>query len=96
MWLPASSERQPPMYFPLGGGTLKGISKPGSVVWSRIYIEDGRLKCDLGSASSYDKRDFSTESRSRSSGVSHGGSFVRRWGRAFVLGAAQTPRKLDA
>ena len=25
----AVSERQPPMYFRLGGGTLKGISKPG-------------------------------------------------------------------
>ncbi len=46
----ASSERQPPMYFPLGGGTLKGISKPGEVVWSRVYMEDDRLKCDLGIA----------------------------------------------
>ncbi|MBL8162000.1 MAG: fucose isomerase, partial [Anaerolineae bacterium] len=27
----ASSERQPPMYFRLGGGTLKGISKPGEI-----------------------------------------------------------------
>ncbi len=44
----AVSERQPPMYFPLGGGTLKGVSKPGEVVWSRIFIEDGRLKADLG------------------------------------------------
>jgi hypothetical protein len=44
----AVSERQPPMYFRLGGGTIKGISKPGEVVWSRIYIEDGRLKMDLG------------------------------------------------
>ncbi len=29
------SERQPPMYFRLGGGTVKGISKPGEIVWSR-------------------------------------------------------------
>ena len=35
------SERQPPMYFRLGGGTLKGISKPGEIVWSRIFVEDG-------------------------------------------------------
>ncbi|HVE55796.1 MAG TPA: hypothetical protein VNB22_03145 [Pyrinomonadaceae bacterium] len=41
-------ERQPPMYFRLGGATLKGISRPGEIVWSRVYIEDGRLKCDLG------------------------------------------------
>ncbi len=42
------SERQPPMYFPAGGGTVKGISKPGKIVWSRIYVEDGRLKADVG------------------------------------------------
>jgi hypothetical protein len=47
-WAGASSERQPPMYFRLGGGTLKGISKPGEIVWSRIYIETGGLKMDLG------------------------------------------------
>ena len=44
------SERQPPMYFPLGGGSLKGVSKPGEVVWSRVFVEDGRLKADLGMA----------------------------------------------
>ena len=49
-WAGASSERQPAMYFRLGGGTLKGISKPGEIVWSRIYIEDGELKMDLGRA----------------------------------------------
>ncbi len=49
-WKGASSERQPPMYFPAGGGTLKGISKPGEIVWSRIYIENDRLAIDLGRA----------------------------------------------
>jgi len=44
----AVSERQPPMYFRLGGGTLKGVSRPGEIVWSRVYIEGGRLACDLG------------------------------------------------
>ena len=44
----ASSERQPPMYFRLGGGTVKGISKPGHIVWSRVFVMDGRLHCDLG------------------------------------------------
>jgi hypothetical protein len=47
-WKGASSERQPPMYFRLGGGTLKGISKPGPIVWSRVFIMDGKLHCDLG------------------------------------------------
>jgi hypothetical protein len=46
------SERQPPMYFRLGGGSLKGISKPGEVVWSRVFIEDGKLKADIGLARS--------------------------------------------
>jgi hypothetical protein len=49
-WKGASSERQPAMYFRLGGGTLKGISKPGEIVWSRIYVADGSLKMDLGRA----------------------------------------------
>ena len=46
----AVSERQPPMYFRLGGGTLKGISKPGEIVWSRIFIDNGALKADIGRA----------------------------------------------
>jgi len=49
-WAGASSERQPYMYFRLGGGTLKGISKPGEIVWSRFYMEDGKLKLDIGRA----------------------------------------------
>lgn len=44
----AESDRQPAMFFPFGGGTLKGISKPGSIVWSRVYVMDNRLHCDLG------------------------------------------------
>jgi hypothetical protein len=44
----ASSERQPAMYFPLGGGSLKGISKPGSIVWSRVFVEAGTLRADVG------------------------------------------------
>lgn len=49
----ATSERQPPMYFRLGGGTIKGVSRPGEVVWSRIYVDhakDGheRLAMDIG------------------------------------------------
>ncbi|NNG39592.1 fucose isomerase [Flexivirga sp. ID2601S] len=45
------SMRQPPMYFPLGGGTLSGVSKPGEIVWSRVFIMDGVLHADLGRAS---------------------------------------------
>jgi len=44
------SLRQPPMYFRLGGGTVRGIAKPGEIVWSRIFVEQGKLKMDLGRA----------------------------------------------
>ncbi|MEK6702811.1 MAG: fucose isomerase, partial [Planctomycetota bacterium] len=48
-----TSQRQPPMYFRLGGGTVKGISKPGEVVWSRIFVDRDkdahpRLSMDIG------------------------------------------------
>lgn len=46
----AYSERQAPMYFRLGGGTLKGISKPGEIVWSRVFVMDDALHADLGRA----------------------------------------------
>ena len=49
-WRGTTSERQPPMYFRLGGGTLKGVSKPGWVVWSRVFIEKGELRFDTGLA----------------------------------------------
>ena len=42
------SVRQPPMYFRLGGGTVRGVSHPGEIVWSRVFVEHGRLKMDLG------------------------------------------------
>ncbi len=44
----ASSERQPSMYFPLGGGTLKGIGRAGKIVWSRVYVADKALHVDIG------------------------------------------------
>ena len=62
-WAGASSERQPPMYFRLGGGTLKGVSKPGEIVWSRVYIEDNRLKMDLGRAGVVKLPEAETERR---------------------------------
>jgi L-fucose isomerase-like protein len=36
------------MFFPKGGGTLKGISKPGPIVWSRIFVANNRLCADIG------------------------------------------------
>lgn len=36
------------MFFPKGGGTLKGISKPGFIVWSRVYVVKNDLHADVG------------------------------------------------
>jgi len=49
-WAGAEGFRQPPMYFPKGGSTLRGISKPGEIVWSRIYVANDALHMDLGRA----------------------------------------------
>ncbi len=47
-WKGAEGFRQPAMYFPNGGSTLRGISKPGEIVWSRIYVEGEALHMDIG------------------------------------------------
>jgi L-fucose isomerase-like protein len=61
----AVSLRQPVMYFHKGGGTIRGISKPGDIVWSRVYIEDNRLKVDIGRARVVDLPKEETERRWR-------------------------------
>ena len=62
----ARSERQPPMYFRLGGGTLKGICKPGHVVWSRVFVEGNALHVDLGRATAVELPARETERRLKS------------------------------
>ncbi len=42
------SLRQPKMYFHRGGGTMRGIAKPGEIVWSRIFVAEDRLHMDIG------------------------------------------------
>lgn len=59
----ASSERQPPMYFPFGGGTLKGISKPGEIVWSRVFVMDDQPHVDMGRATAVELPRVETERR---------------------------------
>jgi len=46
----AEGWRQNPMYFPLGGATIRGVCKPGDIVWSRVFVAGGRLHVDLGRA----------------------------------------------
>jgi hypothetical protein len=57
------SERQPPMYFPLGGGTVKGVSRPGHIVWSRVYLVKNQLHADLGVGEVVDLPDDETQRR---------------------------------
>jgi hypothetical protein len=59
----AVSWRQNPMYFPAGGGTIKGVCKAGELVWSRIYIEDKRLHADIGRGRAVDLPGGETERR---------------------------------
>jgi len=41
-------QRQPPVFFPMGGAAFKGIGRVGEIVWSRVYIAEGRLHADIG------------------------------------------------
>ena len=47
-WRGAEGWRQPMMYFPYGGSSVRGVSKPGAIVWSRIYVEEDALHLDMG------------------------------------------------
>ena len=53
-WKGSDGLRQPAMYFPNGGSTLRGVAKPGEIIWSRIWIDGsvtgGQLCMDLGRA----------------------------------------------
>ncbi len=62
-WAGAEGFRQPAMYFPNGGSTLRGISKPGEIVWSRIYVENDELNMDIGRASAVELPREETERR---------------------------------
>ena len=53
------------MYFRLGGGTLKGICKPGEIVWSRVFVGEGRLQVDLGRGTAIELPAEETERRWR-------------------------------
>lgn len=47
-WRNTKVYRQPKMYFPLGGGTCSGVSKPGVITWARFYEHFGQLGMDCG------------------------------------------------
>jgi hypothetical protein len=102
----AVSVRQPPMYFKLGGGTLKGICKPGSIVWSRVFVEGGELHADIGHATVVELPPAETDRRWQLvtsqwpvmhavlEGVSRDQFMARH--RANHLNVAYTPSRIDA
>lgn len=59
----AASMRQSPVYFRLGGGTLRGVSKPGEIVWSRVFVMDGKLHADIGRGTVVELPEEETERR---------------------------------
>lgn len=59
----AESLRQPAMFFKKGGGTLRGVSRPGNIVWSRIYIAENELCCDIGTGKVVELPSEETERR---------------------------------
>lgn len=62
----AQGWRQNPMYFPLGGSTIRGVSKAGEIVWSRVYIEHSRLHVDIGRGSALDLPEAEVQRRWKS------------------------------
>ena len=44
----AEGWRQGPEFFPAGGSTINGVSRPGEIVWSRVYVQDDALHLDIG------------------------------------------------
>lgn len=47
-WAGLHGERQPYDYFPENGICTKGTTKPGEIIWSRIYINEGEMSMDIG------------------------------------------------
>jgi len=46
-WENAEGWRQSPVFFPAGGSTINGISIPGEIVLSRVFIAGGILQVDI-------------------------------------------------
>lgn len=59
----AEGWRQGPVFFPAGGSTINGVSQPGEIVFSRVYIADGVLNLDIGRASVVELPEAETERR---------------------------------
>ncbi|MBV0895879.1 fucose isomerase [Microbacterium sp. NC79] len=62
-WQNAEGWRQDPVFFPAGGSTINGISKPGELVLSRVFIADDQLQVDIFRGSAIELPAEETERR---------------------------------
>jgi hypothetical protein len=62
-WRNAEGWRQDPVFFPAGGSTVNGVSKPGELVVSRVFIADGVLQADIFRASAVELPEEETRRR---------------------------------
>lgn len=62
-WDKATGDRQGHMFFPAGGATINGVSRPGEVVISRVFIADGILQADIFRASVVELPEAETQRR---------------------------------
>lgn len=62
-WDKAEGWRQGHVFFPAGGATLNGVSQPGEVVLSRVFIADGILQADIFRASVIELPEEETQRR---------------------------------
>lgn len=52
------------MFFPAGGGTLRGVARSGELIWSRIFVENNALHMDIGRAQAVSLSEEETRRRS--------------------------------
>ncbi len=64
-WKNTHVHRQPALYFPLGGGTCSGVSKPGTITWARCWEAYGVMGMDLGTGEVVDLPEAELQERLR-------------------------------
>ncbi|AZC12635.1 fucose isomerase [Microbacterium sp. ABRD28] len=62
-WDKAEGWRQGHVFFPAGGATVNGVSRPGELVVSRVFIADGIVQVDIFRASAIELPDDETRRR---------------------------------
>ncbi len=65
-WSGVTAVRQPHMFFHHGGAATKCVCKPGEIVWSRVYLNEGQLSIDIGRGGVVELPEEETERRWKS------------------------------